>query len=155
MATLSVAALVVSHKQPDYLRQTLQGLQSQSLRPDQVMVIETARDEESIQIAKTFGYGCITPGELRLGAAIEAGKAALSSQPGWLWILHDDSKPEPNALEQLAKAAEISPSLAIIGPKLLQWDEPTRVNTTPTEMFSPSQLPACWSLTPFGKNLGV
>jgi len=127
MATLSVAALVVSHKQPDYLRQTLQGLQSQSLRPDQVMVIETARDEESIQIAKTFGFGCITPGELRLGAAIEAGKAALSSQPGWLWILHDDSKPEPNALEQLAKAAEISPSLAIIGPKLLQWDEPIKI----------------------------
>lgn len=127
MATLSVAALVVSHKQPDYLRQTLEGLLSQSLRPDQVMVIETARDEESIQIAKAFGYGCITPGDLRLGAAIEAGKAALTSQPGWLWILHDDSKPEPNALEQLAKAAEISPSLAIIGPKLLQWDEPIKI----------------------------
>lgn len=127
MATLSVAALVVSHKQPSYLRQTLEGLLSQSLRPDQVMVIETARDEESIQIAKAFGYGCITPGDLKLGAAIEAGRAALSSKPGWLWILHDDSKPEPSALEQLAKAAEISPSVAVIGPKLLQWDEPIKI----------------------------
>ena len=127
MPSLSVAALVISHRQPEYLRQTLEGLFSQTVRPQQVMVIETSTDSESLDIARGFGASLITPGDLRLGAAIEAGRAALSESPGWLWILHEDSRPEPNALEQMSRAAEVSPSVAIIGPKLLRWEDPIRI----------------------------
>jgi len=44
-----------------------------------------------------------------------------------LWILHHDTAPEANALEQLSRAAEISPSVAVIGPKLLDWDHPIQI----------------------------
>ncbi|MBL1065855.1 glycosyltransferase [Streptomyces sp. 7-21] len=39
----------------------------------------------------------------------------------WLWLLHDDSAPEPDALAQLLRQADASPSAAIIGAKLRGW----------------------------------
>ena len=127
MPSLSVAALVISHRQPEYLRQTLEGLLTQSNKPQQIMVVETSTDADSLEVARSLGVSLITPGDLKLGPAIDAGRAALNETPGWLWILHEDSRPEPEALERMSRAAEISPSVAIIGPKLLRWEDPIRI----------------------------
>ncbi|MEV7726733.1 glycosyltransferase [Streptomyces sp. NPDC087917] len=39
----------------------------------------------------------------------------------WLWLLHDDSAPEPDALAELLRVAEENPEAAVIGPKLRGW----------------------------------
>ncbi|MGW5346719.1 glycosyltransferase family 2 protein [Streptomyces sp. NPDC004050] len=39
----------------------------------------------------------------------------------WLWLLHDDSAPEPDALTELLRVAEENPDAAVIGPKLRGW----------------------------------
>ncbi|MDX2854324.1 glycosyltransferase family 2 protein [Streptomyces sp. PA03-3a] len=39
----------------------------------------------------------------------------------WLWLLHDDCEPAPDALLNLLRVADASPSAAIIGPKLRSW----------------------------------
>ncbi|MGW6617358.1 glycosyltransferase family 2 protein [Streptomyces erythrochromogenes] len=39
----------------------------------------------------------------------------------WLWLLHDDSAPEPDALTELLRVADENPDAAIIGPKLRGW----------------------------------
>ncbi|WP_432052805.1 glycosyltransferase [Streptomyces xiamenensis] len=39
----------------------------------------------------------------------------------WLWLLHDDSAPEPDALVELLRQADASPSAAVIGAKLRGW----------------------------------
>ncbi|WUD75021.1 glycosyltransferase [Streptomyces sp. NBC_00510] len=39
----------------------------------------------------------------------------------WLWLLHDDCEPAPDALLHLLRVADASPSAAIIGPKLRSW----------------------------------
>ncbi|KAF4407404.1 glycosyltransferase family 2 protein [Streptomyces lycii] len=39
----------------------------------------------------------------------------------WLWLLHDDCAPEPEALAQLLRVVDDSPSAAIVGPKLRGW----------------------------------
>ena len=127
MSALSVAAVVVSHAKPDYLRATISGVTSQSLRPKHIIVVETASDPESLEIARVAGLQLITPGDLPLGAAVSAAIEALPKDFGWIWLLHDDSAPEVGALHALAQAAEISPSVALIGPKLLHWDERSRV----------------------------
>ena len=47
--------------------------------------------------------------------------------PGWLWLLHDDSAPEPRAHDELRRAAESGPSIAIAGPKQRDWARPDRI----------------------------
>ena len=36
----------------------------------------------------------------------------------WIWLLHDDCEPAPDALEQLLRAASRNRSMAVLGPKL-------------------------------------
>lgn len=45
----------------------------------------------------------------------------------WLWLLHDDSAPEPDALAALLHAVELAPSVAVAGCKQRTWSEPPRV----------------------------
>ena len=39
----------------------------------------------------------------------------------WLWLLHDDCAPEPDALAELLRVADASPSTVIVGAKLRSW----------------------------------
>ncbi|MFE7466434.1 glycosyltransferase [Streptomyces sp. NPDC057499] len=39
----------------------------------------------------------------------------------WLWLLHDDCAPAPDALAELLRVVEDDPHAAIVGPKLLGW----------------------------------
>ncbi|MFE2228688.1 glycosyltransferase family 2 protein [Streptomyces kronopolitis] len=39
----------------------------------------------------------------------------------WLWLLHDDCAPAPDALAELLRVADASPSTVIVGPKLRSW----------------------------------
>jgi GT2 family glycosyltransferase len=47
-----------------------------------------------------------------------------SAGADWIWLLHDDVAPEPDALLRMLELAEISPSVALIGPKVRDWDDP-------------------------------
>jgi GT2 family glycosyltransferase len=127
VGSLSVAAIVVSHAQADLLARSLAAISEQTHPIQQVVVVETAGDQESIDLALSFGFSVIEPGPLKLGAAIQAGINSLNQTPGWLWVLHEDAIPEPDALKYLSQAAEISPSVAIIGPKLLELDNTIQI----------------------------
>ncbi|MEU1791561.1 glycosyltransferase [Streptomyces sparsogenes] len=39
----------------------------------------------------------------------------------WLWLLHDDCAPAPDALAELLRVADDHPRAAIVGPKLRSW----------------------------------
>lgn len=39
----------------------------------------------------------------------------------WIWLLHDDSEPAPDALHLLLRAADELPSAAVLGPKVRSW----------------------------------
>ncbi len=73
MGSLSVAAIVVSHAQADLLARSLAAISEQTHRLQQVVVVETAGDQASIDLALSFGFSVIEPGPLKLGAAIQAG----------------------------------------------------------------------------------
>lgn len=45
----------------------------------------------------------------------------------WLWLLTEDSAPEPKALKSLLSSVLRAPSVAIAGPKLIDWDNPERI----------------------------
>ena len=39
----------------------------------------------------------------------------------WVWLLHDDCEPAPDALEQLLRGAAETRSAAVLGPKIKDW----------------------------------
>lgn len=76
----------------------------------------------------------LSPARGGFGGAVKAALASLApaSRDGdasgdWIWLLHDDAAPDPEALAELLHAVERAPSVTIAGCKQLDWDEPRRL----------------------------
>jgi GT2 family glycosyltransferase len=141
--SLTTAAIVVSHAQPELLKQALAAVVAQTYPAKQLVVVETSENSECAEIAVGFGAALVQLPGARLGAAIEAGRLALESQPNWLWVLHDDAIAESWALERLIKTVEISPSVGLVGAKLLEAERPgviQQLGLTATALGTPFLL---------------
>ena len=65
----------------------------------------------------------ITTMEMQTVANSHEPTAKPASQ-SWLWLLHDDSAPEPHCLEELVAAVSSARSVALAGVKQVDWDDP-------------------------------
>jgi GT2 family glycosyltransferase len=117
---VNVSAVVLSHDQPVSLTRVLAQLSKQTTPPSRILVVDTSRNEP----APTAGFETLKLNhKTSFAAAIDVAVKHLSTD-GYLWIVHDDSAPDADALEKLLKEVELSPSLAVVGPKQVDWDDP-------------------------------
>lgn len=124
-----IAALVLVHEQPEYLAVTLQALANQTRKPDSVLIVDTSANSVCDQVAQGFAdfdYLKIES-DSSMKSSIEIALGHFEIAPTWLWLLHDDSAPEKSALAELLIAAERSPSVALVGPKQLDWQNPRQI----------------------------
>jgi len=118
--TADVCAIVLAHDQPQFLERVLADLKNQSVAPSRVLIVDTSKQ----LAASSQGYEVLKlDSKTRFAAAIQAAVAHIAPKE-FLWILHDDSAPDSKALENLLREVELSPSLAIVGPKQVDWDNP-------------------------------
>ncbi|MGL5865453.1 MAG: glycosyltransferase family 2 protein, partial [Dermatophilaceae bacterium] len=118
-----VVALVVSHNGARWLPQVVTGIEAQHRKPDRVLVVDTGSTDNSREITTAAWGGPALielPSSASFPVAIRAG-ANLVPEADWIWILHDDSTPEPRALEQLLAYVSDHPDVHIAGPKLREW----------------------------------
>ncbi|WP_024287661.1 glycosyltransferase [Cellulomonas sp. KRMCY2] len=152
--TVQVTAVVVTRGHTEYLEPTLAALAAQTRAPQQVLVIDAGASAPEADLAELLAARwsagppdperaavLATPDARTFGDAVRSGLAQAPSvtaagEPspgaghdarGWLWLLHDDSAPEPTALAELLRAVEIAPSVAIAGCKQQSWADPVRV----------------------------
>ncbi len=123
--TTSVTALLVSHDGVRWLPNVLDALERQTRRPDRVIAVDTGSSDGTAEMLRErLGEYAVrdAPARTSYGAAVARGLRAGESVPGeWVWLLHDDSAPDPAALEQLLAASEANPSADVLGPKLREW----------------------------------
>jgi GT2 family glycosyltransferase len=122
-----VVALVVSHDGARWLPSVIAGIQGQRTRPGRVVGVDTGSKDASAELLESaFGAECVVrapsstsfPVAVRLGLD-RVGDAGAEDQ--WVWILHDDANPAPDALAELLAAAEADPDADVLGPKLREW----------------------------------
>ena len=117
--TVNVSAVVLSHDEPVSLTRVLNQLAKQSVPPSRILIVDTSKTEAvASQGFETLKLNHKTS----FAEAIEAAVKHLATD-GYIWILHDDSAPDTDALEKLLKEIELSPSLAVVGPKQVDWDD--------------------------------
>lgn len=130
-----VTAVVVTEGLTDYLPRTIAALTTQTMPADDVLVVDVGSDPDprvGELVARHWPDGPArlvgAPGARTLGHGVRAVLETDDSAAGtWLWLLHDDSAPEPGALAALLRAVEIAPSVAVAGCKQHTWSEPARV----------------------------
>ena len=118
--TVKVFAVVVSHDSPESLSRVLDQLSKQTATPTRTLIVDTSKSKALP--AGNFETLKLHP-KTNFAEAIESAVKHLAAD-GYLWILHDDSAPESDALANLLKEVELSPSLAVVGPKQVDWENP-------------------------------
>ncbi|WP_323961928.1 glycosyltransferase [Arthrobacter sp. JZ12] len=129
-----VTAVVVAHNGAEHLPQTLQALGQQTRPADFHVGVDAGSTDESasiLQLQLPVGSPVVgASSRAGFGAAVRTGLAEIppgrradseSSQSQWIWLLHDDSAPEPTALEELLRAVELAPSVTVAGAKQVEW----------------------------------
>ena len=129
-----VAAVLVCHDGARWLPDALAALRGQTAAPTVVVAVDTgSTDSTADLLAEALGAGrlaaVVTTGrDTGFGAAVHRGleRAAqlLAAAPVWMWVLHDDCAPQPRCLESLLAAVDVSPSVGMVGPLCLDWDDP-------------------------------
>ena len=124
---MTVTALLVSHDGARWLPAVLEGLTAQTVPPGAVLAVDTgSTDATRDLLATALGHEAVVeaPARTSYPDAVALGMRELASrgdEPEWLWLLHDDSRPAPDALERLLATAAANPSVDILGPKLREW----------------------------------
>ncbi|NQW86483.1 MULTISPECIES: glycosyltransferase family 2 protein [unclassified Frigoribacterium] len=125
-----VTAILVAPGGATYLDRTLDGLSRQTRPPEALVVVDTGGKDSAAGRLSLSGAAQLAslPDVKTFGAA--AAHGVRLSDPGdgdpdeWVWLLGHDNAPAPEALERLMTTVEVSPSVAVAGPKLMRWGQP-------------------------------
>jgi GT2 family glycosyltransferase len=146
-----VTAVLVAHDGAPWLARSLAAIAAQTRLPDQVVAVDTGSRDETpgllrkglgpdrvVTLDRTVGFGAAVQAGLASAAARSTSPAAERQQtaepqrtaqppeqdgPAWIWLLHDDCAPEPEALARMLDVVRRSPSIGVAGPKLVSWDD--------------------------------
>ena len=131
-----VTAVVVAHDAARLLPGLIHAVREQTHPVQRVIGVDTgSRDRSGAALTELLGqdavfgmesdtgYGAAIASALQHPAARAPGGAGgpASGPPSgteWIWLLHDDCEPAPDALEQLLSGAGHSHLAAVLGPKL-------------------------------------
>jgi GT2 family glycosyltransferase len=133
-----VTAVIVAHDGAAWLPRVIGSLLEQSRPVQRVVAVDTgSRDRSGSVLAgllgqsvvfgmdRTTGYGAAVARALQHRAAnVNVPGPAGPQAPGnieWVWLLHDDSEPAHDALEQLLRGAVETRSAGVLGPKIRDW----------------------------------
>lgn len=121
-----VTAIIVARNGAPHLERTLEALRRQTRQPDTVIAVDCGSSDATSELLAAFGPTQFISADasLSFGAAIDAAVRVLDEPAGdheMLWLLAQDSAPEPGALRSLLAELEISPSVAVAGPKIMEW----------------------------------
>ncbi|WOQ68794.1 glycosyl transferase [Microbacterium limosum] len=112
-----------------HLERTIEALAAQSRRVDAltVVVIGQARPRLHELVARAGAEAVIeAPRSTGYAAALRMGSVRLGRADA-VWLLAQDTAPDPAALRRLAGALELAPSVSMVAPKLVAWDESDRI----------------------------
>ncbi|MGX7827771.1 glycosyltransferase [Actinokineospora sp. 24-640] len=134
--TVPVLAVLVCHDGAEWLRLALSALRHGTPRPRHVLAVDTGSTDATAAVlaAAATGPDRVLDGVITLDratgytdavhAAVDHAVERWGDPGGWIWLLHDDSAPEPDCLATLLTAADLAPSAAVLGPLAVDWHDP-------------------------------
>lgn len=117
-----------------HLQRTLAALSAQSRPVDSLTLVLCGADAASRAVAEAAGVDDIIAADRRTGFAAALALAGPRLDGDAVWLLAQDTAPEPDALARLAGALETAPSVAFAAPKLVRWEDGERIVSFGTSM---------------------
>ncbi|MEQ6896887.1 glycosyltransferase [Microbacterium sp. KR10-403] len=109
------------------LERTLAALAAQTQPISALTIVLCGDDPDAAAFAAASHAHAVIDAPHATSFAEALGLAARDLQGDAVWLLAQDTVPEPDALAQLSDALEIAPSVGLVAPKLVRWDERERI----------------------------
>lgn len=125
-----IHACLVTKGLSAYIDATITAILKQRLLPDHVTLVDHS---EQITLSlqqrcQELGWDYLHRPHIRnLGVAVNAALEAVETSASWIWILHDDSAPDPGCLEAQVARISTARTAGIIGAKQREWERPNRL----------------------------
>ena len=111
-----------------WLPQCLQGLSRQTYPRIGVIAIDNGSTDNSVELLEgALGAARVIPLNRNLGfpgAVAAALRSDVAEQADYVLLMHDDTILAGNAVANLVSAAERIEDVGVVGPKVLDWEEP-------------------------------
>jgi GT2 family glycosyltransferase len=124
----SVLAVLVVRDGSAWLRQGLMGLAKQTHPRIGVLAIDNGSKDGSADLLEAaLGPDRVvrSPDNLGFSGAVSMALTSEAAQRAdYLLLLHDDTILDPTAVAAMVEAAERVEGVGVVGPKVLDWDEP-------------------------------
>lgn len=132
-----VTAVIVAHDGARWIPEVARALGAQTRSVDRVVAVDTgSRDRSGMLLARMLGTAAVFGAERGTGfgaAVAQALRHRAANTPvrtagrggavEWVWLLHDDCVPAADALDCLLAAASHVPNAAVLGPKVMDWND--------------------------------
>ncbi len=158
---LTVTAVIVTYNRKELLKTCLAAMLAQTRKPDHILVVDNASTDGTRAMLTEAGwlsrFGiellALTNNTGGAGGFMAGIVHALKGQADWIWIMDDDARPEPGALDALLRA-DPDPNAMYAAAALADTDDlaelvwpavPTSVEGSGKSMICKNELPA----TPF------
>lgn len=126
-----------------HLRRTLAALAEQSQPLDALTIVTCGEDSGVTEVARSSTAESVIAAPAGTSYAAATAMATLRLTGDAVWLLAQDTAPEPEALARLVGALELAPSVAFVAPKLVRWADRTEIVSLGV------------SMTGFGRSVGL
>ena len=128
-----VTAVLVVRTGGEHLARTLDAIRQLDRKPDVLIAVDNSAKQSAAAQLSAFGASQVLTGspKLSFGESLELASKSFPAATGpddYLWLLAQDSAPTRLSLNGLLAALEVSPSVAVAGPKQMSWDEPDMIH---------------------------
>ncbi|MBC8284729.1 MAG: glycosyltransferase family 2 protein, partial [Nitrospinae bacterium] len=121
-SSFSIAVVIVNWNAGPYLKKCLQSLETQTLKPARVLIVDNASTDDSIKgLDEEFGDYELIRLETNTGFAFANNLAVKQADNcDWIAFLNPDAFARPEWLEKLTQAAEKFPECVSFGSHMLK-----------------------------------
>ncbi len=122
----SVAVVIVNWNGAAFLERCLSALMAQTVKPSEIIVLDNASSDDSIEIVRRFPEMRLLQQDLNTGFARGNNLAisAASSELQWIALINPDAFAEPSWLETLLMAAQSNPEFDVFASRLVNAGDP-------------------------------
>ena len=131
-----VVAVVVAYNRRELLLEAVDAIFAQTVVPDAVVVVDNASDDGSAEaVAARHPSAEVVRLERNTGGAggFTVGLAVAMARPDarWVWLMDDDTVPNPTALERLLDGVAGRADVAVVGSRVVWTDGRDHPMNTP------------------------
>jgi GT2 family glycosyltransferase len=123
-----ISVIIPNHNGAAYLGNCLRSLQSQNYHQAEIIVVDNASGDPSLEIARsTFPEALLLLKDRNLGFAGGVNAGVQSARGDWVAVLNNDTEVAENWLSECARAIGEHPDAGFFACRILQFEERNRI----------------------------